>query len=268
MKDKLKNVDQVDLNFCKTIDWLNSKRITCENCGSSCTSESHITACRVPNKPIYCICKSCGIKFIENGAIDIQHQKTKNDFKKEKLIQQAKRLGYNFNRRYTKPEYDITIQELKKIILSLIKSERNRFNTFLNLSADVHEKIKKITDAINKQSSYTSTCYQTWISTSDIFYEYDTHENYQNARWISYFDATKRIGDIVLEYTWATCNGDNSIEDQGFEIMDVWEDLTITDYEDTITDTQRINWLQSNYNFHIDEDLRKFIDNKIKQSIK
>jgi len=36
-------------------------------------------------------------------------------------------------------------------------------------------------------------------------------------RWIIYFDKVVEIDGMFIQFGWATCTGDNSLEDSGFE---------------------------------------------------
>jgi hypothetical protein len=166
--------------------------------------------------------------------------------KKEKLIAQAKRVGIKFSGYYGLKEENVSIDELKTRIANRIKNERDKFKEFLSYShIDI---LKSFVDEMNKENTdkewyYKTSYFEAFKEAPDCLYEYDSDEDYDHHRWISYFSATKCVGDKKFGYTWATSTGDGDLEDGGFYVNGVWDGMYEIDPKDDITDKEVLFWL-------------------------
>lgn len=268
-------VTQVDLQFLETESWLKSrkkvKESKCQNCKKLHKEEKYIVFAMVEGKMNAHLCRQCGLYFIEDGARDVRKARKQSELRKEKLIKQAKRLGKKFNTYYSKKEEEYSVQDLERLIISIIDSKRKEFKEYLQQPQHIRDRVREVTTLFSDSNQVTNQeCFELWKN-PNFFYDYTKDYDYDHHRWLSYFTAEQTIKDKVLIYNFATCSGDNSIEDQGFELREVWDSLQIVDYKNTITDTERLNWLIKNYSggnrkkaLFIDfSDLRNFIDEKM-----
>jgi len=75
-------------------------------------------------------------------------------------------------------------------------------------------------------------------------YEYDKEIDRYSYRWWDDIVVQKQIGNSIYQWTWATANRDESLFDLGWEFD--WNSLKLVPFEDTIDDTQRLDFLQNN----------------------
>jgi len=237
---------QVKLNFITKESWLKVRNkdndSICENCRkphSECNGD--IALITFNGRLNAHVCEACGRYFINKGAVDINIMIDKNKAYKDKLIKQAKRIGIRFENWYSKKKAeDYQVSELREKISKHIKSERNKFHEFLKYP---HLTIlKEFVDALNEDGSkYTTTYFDAFKEVPDALYDYDTDNNYRHHRWCSYFDATIKIGDKTFSYNWANANGDNSLEDAGFDPNNVWESMRVIDDKEDILVLDKLN---------------------------
>lgn len=260
---------QVQLGFSNKESWIKIrtkvKDSKCENCGklhSECTGD--IALATFKDRMNAHVCEDCGKYLISKGAIDILEVMKSNMNLKDKLIKQANRVGIQFNTYWRKKKAeDYTVQELKDKIANKIKSERSEFKRFLEYKhLDI---LKEFVDELHKEKYYTDyTYFDAFKNCPDILYEYDTDYNYEHHRWCSYFDATIKVGDKIFSYAWANANGDNSLEDAGFNPDDVWESMSVVNPVDNITTEDMLNWTIDNLT---DSEDREVFKNYIKDQI-
>lgn len=268
MNNKLGTVKQVDLKFSTSESWLKvrtkKKDSKCENCNKPHNEETHIVFASVEGRVNAHICYECGKYFISQGAEDIQLLRKKAVLRKDKLITQAERLGHKFPtnpKGWGKTKEAHTVETLHGLISKKIKHERDTFHKFLK--SPYKEKIEKFTVELEKEEYYRdATPFELFKKIPDVFYDYDSDDDYEHHRWCSYFTATTKIGDKTYSYQWANANGDNSLEDAGFDINSVWETLVEIEPKDEITDTQILDYLESN------KDVFKVIDKSIRDFVK
>lgn len=229
-------VKQVALDFTTKESWLKVRKTKkdskCENCGKlHQEQEGEIALATIEGRVNAHLCLACGERFIKAGAVDINKKKEVMKDVKTKLIKQAERVGIRFNTWYNKKKAeDHSVDELKKRIGDYIQSERSKFHDFLKTYNQNKETFDSLSEAF-KASPHT--IYADYWS---FFADYDEELSRDEHRWIDYLTVRKTVNGKTFEYDWASCTGDNSIEDQGFE-FDFAQVYEINKY-DLITTTQ------------------------------
>jgi len=246
MKNKLGKIKKIDLSFTKKDNWLRINKRTaydkCQNCGKKYEDSAYefIVFASVEGKSNTYICEDCGKFFISEGAVDIQKQREKDIEKKQKFIKQAKRIGV---KPWPAIKY-LPIDVLKNEIQKAIKNERGLFHIFLKLKD--RKNVEIFTKELNKQKDYTENpiiAFDVWKNTSEFLCNYSTDEDCDHRCGISYFTVTQNIGDKIFKYRWANANGDNSLEDAGFNVLDAWSTMVSLNPKDSITDSQVLEWI-------------------------
>lgn len=235
MKHKLEKFTfkQIKLDFVPTEDWLKTRKLVkeskCENCGKKhAECDGEIALATIEGRLNAHLCKSCGQYYIDRGAVDINKNIAKGEVLKEKLVKQAERIGHKFNTYWNKKEgKDYSVAELKTIIIKRIDAERKCFRNMLRYT---HlEILKEFVDAYNEATPRYKVTYLTvFKDPHDFLCDYDSDDNYDHRKWYSYFDATLKLGDKTFSYGWANVNGDNDLENAGFDVHSVWETMTVS----------------------------------------
>jgi hypothetical protein len=247
MKNKIDYtlVKQVKINFTTKESWLKVKTkpkdIKCENCGRlhvECNGE--IAFAIVSVKGNAHLCQDCGQYFIDNGAQNVNISQNNYKLRKEKLIKQAKRIGIQFNGFWGYKESELDVDKLKDIIGRQIKQKRSKFHDFLNLKIEIKNTLFSFVDSYNVANpNYKITPFELYQNPDDIFSDYDKIIDRSSHRWLDYLTVQKKINNKTFIWGWATCNGDNSVFDQGFSFD--FGSLKELKLEQLITDTERLN---------------------------
>lgn len=179
---------------------------------------------------------------------------------KEQLIEMANRVA---GKRWYERNEELSEKELRNRIANALKDKRSDWASFLKYK---HKPIiEEFCNELRKERYYSEvTPFELFRNTPDILYDYDTDDDYDHHRWCSYFSATKKVGDKIFGYQWANANGDNSLEDAGFDIDNVWETMYVIDQKDNITVDQMLSWMIKTYVLEEDRaGYREFIKESI-----
>lgn len=253
LKNKINKNDvrQVKLDFTTVDIWLATrpklKDSRCENCGRDHEEcKGNIALAVVSGRVNAHLCEDCGKYFIHYGSQDINVSQAKYNDRKEKLLKQAKRLGVAFDTYFGYKTSDMNVEKLTDIIKTSISNERKNFHKFLNIPEGTKEVLDSFVECLNKENEKQGyrnniTAYDVYQNPRDYFYEYDTEISRDSHRWLDYLTVICKVYDKTFSWGWATCTGDNSIWDQGFEFD--FDTLIEIPPADLITDTQRLNWL-------------------------
>lgn len=230
---------QVKRQFTPTESWLKVRpnEDKCEGCGVSHTKEDYVGLVIFTEGKNAHVCLQCCEDLISIGGEDIDKKVEKSQTNKEKLIKQAKRVGVSGY--YLKG--DRSEQELKKLISERIVNERSEIYRYIENRDGTIDMILHAYKSEEDLNDYPN--YKLYNDPGSIFGNYHTESDHDHRRWITNFTATKKIGDITVEYAWASCTGDNSLDEAGFNEMDVWDSVSVLSPLDNIEDSEVLSFL-------------------------
>jgi len=127
MKYNEDEIWQVALEMFKLKEWINiktkKKDLTCSECKKRYEDLGEkVAMMTIHNRPNVHLCNSCGRKYIELGAVDINKEREDNRLKKERLIKEISSMKQVRNIK------DKTIKELEEIYPKIKKEHEDEID--------------------------------------------------------------------------------------------------------------------------------------------